>query len=113
MRYPGISVLQGDAYSLRRSLSAAGGFLADDEDGNHGLDGIVSSLPLLTRPESVRNLLLEEAFQLLKPGAPFIQFFLRPACSGQTGQGRLCPLLRVGLEKNLPPARVWVYRKGH
>ncbi|MCX2724483.1 class I SAM-dependent methyltransferase [Roseibium salinum] len=112
LRYPGISVLQGDAYSLRRSLSAAGGFLADDEDGNHGLDGIVSSLPLLTRPESVRNLLLEEAFQLLKPGAPFIQF----------SYGLLAPVKPVrGVSvhssewvwKNLPPARVWVYRKGH
>lgn len=113
LRYPGLPVLQGDAYALRVSLSQAGGFLTESGDNNHVLDGIVSSLPLLTRPESVRRALLEEAFQLLKPGAPFIQF----------SYGLLPPVKPVSrgisvhssewVWKNLPPARVWVYRKGH
>ncbi|MEP3047003.1 MAG: rRNA adenine N-6-methyltransferase family protein [Roseibium sp.] len=112
-RYPGLSVLQGDAYALRETLSQEFGFLAGDPEENHVLDGIVSSLPLLTRPEPVRQALLEEALQLLKPGAPFIQF----------SYGLLAPVkpIRRGIAvyssewiwKNLPPARVWVYRKAH
>jgi phosphatidylethanolamine/phosphatidyl-N-methylethanolamine N-methyltransferase len=113
LRYPGLSVLQGDAYALGETLKEPGGFLADEEDKTHSLDGIVSSLPLLTRPEAVRRALLKDAFEMLKPGAPFIQF----------SYGLVAPVKQINravtvyssewIWKNLPPARVWVYRKGH
>jgi phosphatidylethanolamine/phosphatidyl-N-methylethanolamine N-methyltransferase len=113
LRYPGLTVLQGDAYALRDTLSGPGGVLEGVTEAQHCLDGIVSSLPLLTRPEAVRKALLEEALDLLKPGAPFIQFSyslvapVRPA-----GRG-ISLYSSEWVWKNLPPARVWVYRKGH
>jgi len=113
LRYPGLAVIQGDAYALRRTLLASDCLPEDSAGGRHMLDGIVSSLPLLTRPEPVRKALLDEALELLKPGAPFIQF----------SYGLLAPVKPVSkgisvyssdwVWKNLPPARVWVYRKGH
>ncbi|PVB61291.1 rRNA adenine N-6-methyltransferase family protein [Labrenzia sp. 011] len=113
LRYPGMTVLQGDAYALRATLNKPGGFLAGNAQQNHLLDGIVSSLPLLTRPEAVRHALLEEALELLKPGAPFIQFSYGLAAPVKlTGRG-VSVISSEWVWKNLPPARVWVYRKGH
>ena len=113
LRYPGLPVLQRDAYALKDSLTGPGGFLANGETAEHSLDGIVSSLPLLTRPESARHALLEEAFQLLKPGAPFIQFSYGLVAPVKPVSRAVSIFSSEWVWKNLPPARVWVYRKGH
>ncbi|POF33980.1 class I SAM-dependent methyltransferase [Roseibium marinum] len=112
-RYPGLTVLQGDAYALRATLKKPGGFLSDSEEHSHMLDGIVSSLPLLTRPEPVRQALLAEALDLLKPGAPFIQFSYGLAAPVKLSGRGVSVFSSEWIWKNLPPARVWVYRKGH
>ena len=52
-----------------------------------------------------------QAFELLPPGAPFIQFSyaLVPPIAPEP---ELFSVERSGwILKNLPPARVWVYRK--
>ena len=112
-RYPGMSVLQGDAYALGKSLSQHGGFLEKSSSDAPVLDGIVSSLPLLTRPEPVRKALLAEALELLKPGAPFIQFSYGLAAPVKPDGPGVAVHSSDWVWKNLPPARVWVYRKGH
>lgn len=101
-RFPGVSVVQGDAYDLAATLEAqAIGPLAS----------IVSSLPLFSRPPEERRKLLLQALDLLEPGAPFIQFSyaLVPPVVAEPD------LFTVEVSKwvvaNLPPARVWVYRK--
>jgi phosphatidylethanolamine/phosphatidyl-N-methylethanolamine N-methyltransferase len=73
---------------------------------------IVSSLPLLTRPDRTRLDLLSQAFVLLRPGAAFVQFTY-----GLTSPmpRRPCALafdaeVSKPVWLNLPPARVWVYR---
>ncbi|MEJ8475101.1 class I SAM-dependent methyltransferase [Roseibium algae] len=108
-RFPGLNVVQGDAYALKDILSdgAAAGFAKD------GLDGIVSSLPLFTRPESERRRFLHDALEVLKPGAPFIQFSyaLVPPVKPEPGVFSLSK--SDWIWKNLPPARVWVYRRVH
>src|SRR5258708_24141467 len=74
---------------------------------------IVSGLPLLTRPESDRIALAEAAFDVLGEGKPFIQFtygVLSPIAKGTTAQpftAQASPPVWM----NLPPARVWVYRR--
>jgi len=112
-RYPGLSIVQGDAYTLRRTLLAADCLPEDKAGGQHALDGIVSSLPLLTRPEPVRKALLAEAFELLKPGAPFIQFSYGLVAPVKPDSRAVSVYSSDWVWKNLPPARVWVYRKGH
>ncbi|MEG9883080.1 MAG: phospholipid methyltransferase [Hyphomicrobiales bacterium] len=112
-RYPGLAVLRGDAYALRETLSKPGGFLRNGRKNTHFLDGVVSSLPLLTRPQPIRQMLLAEAFELLKPGAPFIQFSYGPS-SPVKRVGQAVSVYKSGwIWNNMPPARVWVYRKGH
>ena len=101
-RYPDMNVVQGDAYRLRETL-------ADVAEGS--LSGVVSSMPLFSRPKAERRALLMQAFELLPSGAPFIQFSyaLVPPIASEPG---LFSVARTGwILKNLPPARVWVYRK--
>ena len=101
-RYPEATVLQGDAYSLRKLL---GGFLKAPAAA------IVSGLPLVTKPPKVRLQLIREAFDVLAPGAPFIQFTYAVV---PPIPKRLCGCTPKGSEliwMNVPPARVWVYRR--
>ncbi|CTQ61189.1 MAG: phospholipid methyltransferase [Roseibium album] len=113
LRYPGLPIQQGDAYTLTETLRKPKGFLTGETQVKHTLDGIVSSLPLLTRSEPVRRALLDEAFHLLKPGAPFIQFSYGLVAPIKPDNRAVSVYSSEWVWKNLPPARVWVYRKGH
>jgi phosphatidylethanolamine/phosphatidyl-N-methylethanolamine N-methyltransferase len=102
-RYPQAKVVQGDAYRLRDSLRQV---LAEPASA------VVSGLPLVTKPMQTRLRLIRDAFLALAPGAPFVQFTYSvvppipkslPGVSTEASE-------RVWM--NLPPARVWVYRKG-
>lgn len=99
-RFEDINIRQGDAYDLASSL------------GDHApLAGIVSSLPLLSSPARKRRTLILDALERLAPGAPFIQFSysLVPPVREEPA---LFSLTRTGwIWNNMPPARVWVYRK--
>ena len=101
-RYPQATVVQGDAYSLRDTL-------------RHALktpaSAIVSGLPLVTKPMAVRLKLLRDALALAAPNAPFVQFTysVAPPIPKSLPGVRTQASERVWL--NLPPARVWVYRK--
>jgi phosphatidylethanolamine/phosphatidyl-N-methylethanolamine N-methyltransferase len=103
-RYPSATVVQGDAYRLKRLLGL-GGFLAQPASA------VVSGLPLVTKPLRTRLRLLNEAFNLLRPGAPFVQFTYSvvPPIPRSLARVRVEASERIWL--NLPPARVWVYRK--
>ena len=103
-RYPRATVIQGDAYHLSDTLRGA-------------LDApaatVVSSLPLRTRPEHQRLALLEEAFEVLRPGGSFVQFTYGIA-SPMPLRAAHRPCFEAEVSPpvwlNLPPARVWVYR---
>jgi len=102
-RYPNVRVLQGDAMHLQQLLRRA---------GIHPVKAIVSSLPLLSMKKAIQHRIGAQAFSVLEPGAPFIQFTY----------GLFSPLNRhrLGVHgtvedrvlQNLPPASVWLYRKG-
>jgi phosphatidylethanolamine/phosphatidyl-N-methylethanolamine N-methyltransferase len=101
-RYPKATVIQGDAYHARRLLSRL----------IHGrAAAVVSGLPLFTKPLQTRLRLLNEAFDLLWPGAPFVQFTYAvvPPIARSLVNVRVEASERIWL--NLPPARVWVYRR--
>jgi phosphatidylethanolamine/phosphatidyl-N-methylethanolamine N-methyltransferase len=105
-RFPDVSVIQGDAYAIRKTLAEV------LQATKAPISAIVSSLPLLTRPEQEREGLLVEALDLGSAGAPFIQFTYggKPPVPAERLPG-------VSIERsrtiffNLPPARVFVYRK--
>jgi phosphatidylethanolamine/phosphatidyl-N-methylethanolamine N-methyltransferase len=102
-RFPAATVVQGDAYGMRRLLT---GLLQQPAAA------IVSGLPLVTKPVRMRLRLLRDALELLRPGAPFVQFTYAvvPPIPNRLAGVRAEASERIW--KNMPPARVWVYRKG-
>ena len=100
-RYPRAKVIEGDAYALKTLASSH-------------LDApaaaLISSLPLFTRPEGQRIGLLQEAFSLMHPGAPFIQFTYAIVSPIPMKQKLFEAHVSPRIWLNLPPACVWVYR---
>ena len=102
-RFPQATVLQGDAYSLRDTL---GDVLRQPASA------VVSGLPLVTKPMRTRVRLLRDAFTALAPKAPFIQFTYSVAPPIPKSLPGVSTEASERIWMNLPPARVWVYRKG-
>jgi len=102
-RYPLATVVQGDAYRLRDSLWDVLSMPAT---------AVVSGLPLVTKPMLTRMKLIRDAFNLLEPGAPFVQFTYSVAPPIPKSLPGVTTEASERIWMNLPPARVWVYRKG-
>jgi phosphatidylethanolamine/phosphatidyl-N-methylethanolamine N-methyltransferase len=100
-RYPAATVVQGDAYRLRRLL----GTTVHDPAA-----AMVSGLPLVTKPLRTRLRLISEAMGLLAPGAPFIQFTYAMVPPIPKALSWIKAEASELIWMNLPPARVWVYR---
>jgi len=103
-RYPDVRVLLGDAIHLQQLLR---------REGVAPVRAVVSSLPLLVMKKSIQHRIGAQIFAVLEPGAPLIQFTY----------GLFSPLKnrqRLGVSggvadrvlQNIPPASVWLYRKG-
>lgn len=104
-RFPRVHFVHGDAYHMRHAISGVVG------RGDRPLAAVVSSLPLFTRPLPERQRLLDECFEMLQPGAPFIQFSYALVPPVPHGAGQF-EIERTGwVMRNLPPARVWIYRR--
>jgi phosphatidylethanolamine/phosphatidyl-N-methylethanolamine N-methyltransferase len=101
-RYPLAKVVQGDAYTLRESLRNVLSAPAS---------AVVSGLPLVTKPMLTRLKLIREAFAALAPGAPFVQFTYSVAPPIPKSLPGVSTEASERIWMNLPPARVWVYRK--
>jgi phosphatidylethanolamine/phosphatidyl-N-methylethanolamine N-methyltransferase len=72
---------------------------------------VVSSLPLVTKPVRQRLRLIRDAFDLMLPGAPFVQFTYAVASPLPKQLGGFSAEASERIWMNIPPARVWVYRK--
>jgi phosphatidylethanolamine/phosphatidyl-N-methylethanolamine N-methyltransferase len=102
-RYPQATVVQGDAYKLRDTLWNVLGKPAS---------AVVSGLPLVTKPMLTRLKLIRDAFAALAPGAPFVQFTYSVVPPIPKSLPGVSTEASERIWMNLPPARVWVYRKG-
>jgi phosphatidylethanolamine/phosphatidyl-N-methylethanolamine N-methyltransferase len=103
-RFPGVNVIEGDAYAFRRLIEAR---------TSEPAAAVVSSLPLLVKPETQRLDLLADAFACMRPEGVFIQFTYGPASPmprfkpfGPTFRAERSPQVWL----NIPPASVWVYQ---
>jgi phosphatidylethanolamine/phosphatidyl-N-methylethanolamine N-methyltransferase len=100
-RFPRVHVVQGDAFDLERTLG--------DRHGEQ-FSAIVSGLPLLNFPLALRHSYMAGLIARLEPGAPVIQFSYGTQAPVSAPPG--CVVSRAALVwANIPPARVWVYRK--
>jgi phosphatidylethanolamine/phosphatidyl-N-methylethanolamine N-methyltransferase len=99
--FPRLRVIEGDAFDLTHTLGGK---------AHEKFAAIVSGLPLLNFPVSRRRLYMEGIGRLLLPGAPFVQFSYGLQAPVKPPPGH--SVTRAALVwANLPPARVWVYRK--
>lgn len=101
-RYPDATLVQGDAYGMRRLLQT---LLLQPAAA------MVSGLPLITKPVKMRLRLIRDAFDLMVPGAPFVQFTYAVASPLPKRFGGFSIEASERIWMNIPPARVWVYRK--
>jgi phosphatidylethanolamine/phosphatidyl-N-methylethanolamine N-methyltransferase len=103
-RYPQVRVLLGDAMHLQQLLR---------REGIAPVRAVVSSLPLLVMKKAIQHRIGAQIFAVLEPDAPLIQFTY----------GLFSPLKnrrRLGVSggvkdrvlQNIPPASVWLYRRG-
>ncbi len=101
-RFTGLNVVEGDAYDLAMSLPP-------------GLNGpyaaVVSSLPLLNRSAEARIGLVEAALDRVLPGGNLAQFSYGAGPPVKAAAGRFTVRPGAMVLANLPPARVWVYRR--
>jgi phosphatidylethanolamine/phosphatidyl-N-methylethanolamine N-methyltransferase len=69
-------------------------------------------LPLLNKPMRTRIRLINEAFGLMQENAPFVQFTYSMAAPPiPKGLSRVAAQASERIWMNLPPARVWCYRR--
>jgi phosphatidylethanolamine/phosphatidyl-N-methylethanolamine N-methyltransferase len=101
-RYPQAKVVQGDAYRLRDTLWNVLGMPAS---------AVVSGLPLVTKPMLTRMKLVRDAFAAMAPNAPFVQFTYSVVPPIPKSLPGVTTEASERIWMNLPPARVWVYRK--
>ena len=96
-RYPEATLVQGDAYSLRRLLET---LLLQPAAA------VVSGLPLVTKPIRMRLRLIRDAFDLMLPGAPFVQFSFGRLALAATAGGFSVEALRAHLDEYSARARL-------
>ena len=99
LRFPKVRVIQGDAFDLAHTLGNAKEFAA-----------IVSGIPLLNFPLARRRAFVEALIGRLLPGAALIQFSYginAPAPAPKDHRVNCAAMIWA----NLPPARIWIYRK--
>lgn len=100
-RYPSARVIAGDAFDLDGTLGLSSA---------NTLAAIVSGLPLLNHPPARRRNFVDRALKRLKPGAPFVQFSYGFGPPAEAPAGAVV-VQAAYVWRNLPPARVWVYRR--
>lgn len=103
-RFPRTTVIRGDAYSIRETLGST---------VTEPCAATISSLPLFTKPLEKRMELLQDAHDVMQPGAPFVQFTYAvvPPIPARCEAGSYTASRSNRVWLNLPPARVWVYRR--
>ena len=102
-RFPKAKVTHGDAYQVAAEIES-------HADGRR-LEAVISGLPLFTKPDQQREIVVGAPLARMAAGRPFIQFSyaltlpVKPARIGATIE------TSPWIKRNLPPARGLVYRK--
>lgn len=102
--FPHALILIGDARNLREMLA---------EQGIEEVAAVVSSLPLLNMPHSLRHAIVNSAFEVLRPDGAFIQYtygFMSPLPADAQRDIGIRGRVAKRIWRNFPPARVWRYQ---
>lgn len=103
-KFPGVNVIEGDAFRIAETLAAYRG---------QKFDSVISGIPLLNFPMHMRVSLIESLLKLLPPGRPVVQFSYGPV-SPVTARPDIYRIEHFDfVVRNIPPAQIWLYRKVH
>ncbi|MCO5156191.1 MAG: class I SAM-dependent methyltransferase [Aquamicrobium sp.] len=101
--YPGVNIIQGDAFDLDTTLG-------DQRDTV--FDSVVSGVPLLNFPVERRVAYVEDLLDRLPPGRPIVQITYGPVSPVPVGRGNYSVEHFDFILRNIPPSRLWIYRRG-
>ena len=101
-RFPAVRIIEGDAYGFDATLKG----IVDGE-----VSAVISSLPLFTRPPESRRQLIVDALARMPVGRPLIQFSYALVPPVPAEPGRFTVEHTPWVFMNVPPARVWLYRR--
>jgi phosphatidylethanolamine/phosphatidyl-N-methylethanolamine N-methyltransferase len=101
--FPGVNVIEGDAFDIREALGPDAPIL---------FDSIVSGVPLLNFPVPQRVAYVESLLDLIPPGRPIMQLTYGPKSPAPPGLGSYTVEKFDFIIRNIPPTLLWVYRRG-
>jgi phosphatidylethanolamine/phosphatidyl-N-methylethanolamine N-methyltransferase len=101
--YPGVHFINGDAFNLDHTLGALKGQI---------FDSVVSAVPLLNFPMQARIALLESLLDRLPAGRPVVQISYGPISPIIARPERYHIQHFDFIVRNIPPAQLWIYRRG-
>jgi phosphatidylethanolamine/phosphatidyl-N-methylethanolamine N-methyltransferase len=101
-QFPKINLIQGDAFDLETVLP-----LATTEK----FGAVISALPLLNFEVEQREQLIGKMLDRMEPNAPFVQFSYGAVSPLPKNDALYSTKADDWIVKNIPPARVWVYRR--
>jgi phosphatidylethanolamine/phosphatidyl-N-methylethanolamine N-methyltransferase len=105
-KFPGITVIHGDAQAISSELKAHGVAMP--------VSSIVSSLPMLTLPQAVQGRILQECAVISGDATKYVQYtygFGEPLSAELVAEHGLAGRREQVVWSNLPPAAVWIYRR--
>lgn len=102
-RFHAVNIIQGDAFDLDATLAGHPGLV---------FDSIVSGVPLLNFPVPRRIAYLEQLLDRIPPGRPVVQITYGPRSPVPPHRGSYIVEHFDFVVRNIPPAQLWVYRRG-
>ncbi|MGE0283023.1 MAG: phospholipid N-methyltransferase PmtA [Rhizobiaceae bacterium] len=101
--YPGVNVIEGDAFDLDKTLGAKAGLK---------FDSVVSGVPLLNFPVAARVKYVESLLDRIPQGRPIVQLTYGPKSPVPPGLGDYTVERFDFIIRNIPPTTLWIYRRG-
>jgi phosphatidylethanolamine/phosphatidyl-N-methylethanolamine N-methyltransferase len=101
-QFPGVNVIEGDAFDLDKTLG--------DKRGLR-FDSIVSGVPLLNFPTAQRIRYVEDLLTRIPSGRPIVQLTYGPFSPVPPGRGNYQVEHLDFVLRNIPPTQLWVYRR--
>lgn len=100
--YPGVNIIQGDAFDLDATLGAARDTV---------FDSVISGVPLLNFPVPKRVAYIGDLLDRIPVGRPIVQITYGPVSPVPPGRGNYTVEHFDFILRNIPPSRLWIYRR--
>lgn len=100
--YPGVNVIEGDAFNLDETLGDMRGAI---------FDAVISGVPLLNFPVAARIRYIESILDRIPAGRPIVQLTYGPKSPVPPGRGNYTVEHFRFVLRNIPPTQLWIYRR--